>query len=200
MEYTGALGTIMFDESCCLRDLTKAQVGRNQFTMDMVVDQLDERIDGVDGRADHASERLLALEGKVSDMEVGYTKLLALGREQVETSTRSYWALAGLARVVVAQQQKILQAKEHMDAMREMILALEHTQENPIKVEDRSEGEMAVSNRVELKVEENEVAIPIPPPGQLIPIEDMVQVLLDKLVGTQIAFALADEDHPPSYE
>ena len=57
-----------------------------------------------------------------------------------------------------------------------------------------------MSDRVELEVEENEVTIPIPPPGRLVPIEDVVQELLDELVGTQIAFNLADEDHPPSYE
>ena len=39
MEYAGALGTIMFDESCHLHDLIKAQVGRNQFAMEIVVDQ-----------------------------------------------------------------------------------------------------------------------------------------------------------------
>ena len=87
-----------------------------------------------------------------------------------------------------------------MDAMREMILALEHMQANPFVVEDKSNGEMVVSNGVELEVEENEVAIPIPPPGQLVPIKDVVQELLDELVGTQIAFDLADEDHPPSYK
>ena len=38
MEYAGALGTIIFDESCCLCDLTEAQVGRNQFAMDVAVD------------------------------------------------------------------------------------------------------------------------------------------------------------------
>ena len=38
MEYAGALGTIVFDESCCLCDLTEVQVGRNQFAMDMAVD------------------------------------------------------------------------------------------------------------------------------------------------------------------
>ena len=38
MEYSGALGTIIFDESCHLRDLTEAQVGRNQFAMDVAVD------------------------------------------------------------------------------------------------------------------------------------------------------------------
>ena len=52
-----------------------------------------------------------------------------------------------------------------MDAMREMILVLEHMQENPIEVEDESEGETAVSDRVELETEENKVVIPIPPPG-----------------------------------
>ena len=72
MEYSGALGTIIFDESCCLHDLTEAQVGRNQFAMDVAVDQLD-------GEIDHASERISALEGKVADLEVGYTELLALG-------------------------------------------------------------------------------------------------------------------------
>ena len=52
-----------------------------------------------------------------------------------------------------------------MDAMREMILVLEHMQENPIEVEDESEGETVVSDRVELETEENKVVIPIPPPG-----------------------------------
>ena len=78
-----------------------------------------------------------------------------------------------MATIVVAQQQKILQAKERMDAMREMILALEHTQENPLIVEDESEGETAVSNGVELEMEENKVAILILPPGRLIPIKDV---------------------------
>ena len=86
-----------------------------------------------------------------------------------------------------------------MDAMREMILALEHMQENPIVVD---EEETAVSDGLgeELEMEENEVAIPIPIPSRLIPIEDEVQVLPDKLVGTQITFKLANEDCPPSYE
>ena len=87
-----------------------------------------------------------------------------------------------------------------MDVMQEMILALEHMQDNPIKVEDESEGEMVVSDRIELKVEENEVAIPIPPLGQLVPIEDVVQELPDELVGTQIAFDLANKNCPPTYE
>ena len=78
MEYSGALSTIVFDESCRLCDLTEAQIGRNQFTMDIAVDCLD-------GEVYHLSERISALEGKVADLEVGYTKLLALGREQVET-------------------------------------------------------------------------------------------------------------------
>ena len=86
MEYSGALGTIIFNESCRLHNLTEAQVGHNQLTMDVVVDCLDERIDEIDGRADHALEQLSALEGKVSDMEEGYAELLALGREQTTTS------------------------------------------------------------------------------------------------------------------
>ena len=65
---------------------------------------------------------------------------------------------------------------------------------------EESEGKTTVSNGVELKVEENKVAIPIPPPGHLVPIEDAVQELPDELVGTQIAFNLANEDCPPSYE
>ena len=101
----------------------------------------------------------------------------------------------------MAQQQKIHKAEERMGTIREMILTLEHMQENPIVVdEEGSKGEMAVSNGVELKVEENEVAIPIPPPGWLVPIENVIQELPDELVGTQIAFNLANEDHPPSYE
>ena len=38
MEYTGALRVMIIDKSCCLCGLTEAQVGRNQFTMDVVVD------------------------------------------------------------------------------------------------------------------------------------------------------------------
>ena len=62
MEYAGALGTIIFDESCRLRDLTEARVGRNQFAVDVVVDQLD-------GEADHAAERISSLEDKMVDVE-----------------------------------------------------------------------------------------------------------------------------------
>ena len=49
MEYARALSTIVFDESCHLHDLTEAQVGRNQFAVDVAVDQLD-------GEVDHAVE------------------------------------------------------------------------------------------------------------------------------------------------
>ena len=82
MEYASALSTIVFDESCRLCDLTEAQVGWNQFTMDIAVDQLD-------GEADHAAERISVLENKVADMERGLDRLLALGHEQVETLTWS---------------------------------------------------------------------------------------------------------------
>ena len=100
MEYTSALGTIIFDESCHLCDLTEVQVGHNQFTMDITVDRLDREVD-------HASERISALEGKVSDLEAGYTELLALGWEQVETSTRAACGLGQLVTVMLAQQAKI---------------------------------------------------------------------------------------------
>ena len=192
MEYAGALGTIIFDESCHLRNLTEAQVGQNQFAMDVAVDRLDREVD-------HALERLSALEGKVTDLEAGYTKLLALGQEQVESSTRSARALGQLTTAVLAQQGKIRAIEERIDAMREMILALEHTQGNPIVV-DKEDTVVSDRSGEELEVEENEVAIPILVPGRLVPIEDKVQVLPDKLVGTQIAFELADEDRPPSYE
>ena len=61
---------------------------------------------------------------------------------------------------------RVAHAEERMDTMREMLLVLEHTQENPIVVDDEeSEGNTAVSDGVdgeELEVEENEVVIPIP--------------------------------------
>ena len=108
-------------------------------------------------------------------------------------------ALGQLATAVLVQQGKIQVMEERMDAMQEMILALEHTQANPIVMD---EEEMAVSDRLgeESETEENEVVIPIPVPGRLVSINDEVQVLPDKLVGTQIVFELADEDCPPSYE
>ena len=113
---------------------------------------------------------------------------------------RACAAIAALTAITTDQQARLLRTEERMDAMREMILMLEHTQDNPIMVEDESDGETAVSDGVELEVEENEVAIPILPPGRLVPIEDIVQELLDELVGTQIAFDLAEENRPPSYE
>ena len=207
MEYTSALGTIIFDESCCLCDLTEAQVGRNQFTVDVAVDRLDGRIDEVDGRADHTSECLSALEGKVTNMEAGYTELLVLGWEQTDISVCVCRAITALSTITTTQRdqlitmrERMVQAEERLDAMREMILVLEYTQENPIVVDEESEGEAAVSDGVGLKMEENKVVVPIPPPGRLVPIEDAVQVLPDELVGTQIAFELANEDCPPSYE
>ena len=156
-------------------------------------------MDRLDGEVDHASERISVLEGKVADLEVGYTKLLALGWEQVETSTHVVHGLGQMATAVLAQQAKIRSMDERMDVMREMILALEHTQANPIVVDDE-ETVVSSGSGEELEVEENEVAIPILVLGRLVPIEDEVQVLSDKLVSTQIAFELADEDHPPSYE
>ena len=171
--------------------------------MDIAVDCLDDKIDKVDGRADHALEWLLALEGKMVDMEEGYNELLALGQEQTTTSIRVCRAIATLSTITTAQQdqvtalrERVACAEERMDVMREMLLALEHSQENPIMVDDK---ETAVSNR-DLEVEENEMAIPIPVPGRLVPIEDVKQVLPNKLVGTQITFKLADEDCPPSYK
>ena len=88
-----------------------------------------------------------------------------------------------------------------MDTMREMILGLEHMAANPIVVdEEETAVETESSSGEELEIEENEVAIPIPIPGRLVPIEEVVQVLPDELVGTQVAFELAEEDRPPSYE
>ena len=80
IEYAGAIRVVVFNESCRLHNLTEAQVRRNQFAMDVAVDQLDERIDMVDGGTDEASERMTMLEGRISDMEEGYQALLALGR------------------------------------------------------------------------------------------------------------------------
>ena len=193
MEYAGALGTIVFNKSCRLRDLTEAQIGRNQYATDVELERLD-------GEADHAAERIGGLEDRAADMERSLNALLELGREQTETSTRSARGLGQLATCVLAQQNKIRAMEERMDAMREMILGLEHTAANPIVVdEEETVVEARSSSGEELEIEENEVAVPIPVPGQLVPIEE-VQVLPDELVGTRIAFELAEEDHPPLYE
>ena len=194
MEYAGALGTIIFNESCHLCDLTEAQVGRNQFAMDVVVDQLD-------GEADHAAERIGALEDKAADMECSLNMLLELGWEQMEASTRAACGLGQLAMCVLAQQNKIRAMEECMDAMREMILGLEHMAANLIVVdEEEMVVEAGSSSGEELEVEENEVAVPIPVPSRLVPIKEEVQELPNEFVGTQIAFELAEEDCPPTYE
>ena len=194
MEYAGALGTIVFDESCRLRDLTEAQIGRNQYATDMELERLD-------GEADHAAERIGGLEDHMAEVERSTQALLELCREQTETSTRGARGLGQLATCVLAQQHKIRAMEERMDAMREMILALEHSAANPIVV-DEEETVVAASSSSgeELEIEENEVAVPIPVPGRLVPIKEEIQVLPDELVGTQVAFELAEEDRPPSYE
>ena len=152
MEYAGALGVMVFDEFCHLRDLTEDQVGRNQFTMDVAVDRLDEKDEELEGRADEALERMTMLEGRVGDMEEGYQALLALGRDQVSTGVQACAAIATLTAITTDQQAQLVRAEERMDAMRETILALEHTWDNPIVVDDESDGETVVSDGVELKV------------------------------------------------
>ena len=194
MEYTGALGTIIFNESCHLRDLTEAQVGRNQFAMDVAVDCLD-------GEADHVAERIGVLEDKAMDMERSLNALLELGQEQTEASTWVARGLGQLATCMLAQQNKIRAMEECMDAMREMILGLEHSAANPIVVDEEETAVAEGSDSgEELEIKEIEVAVPIPVPGQLVPIKEVVQELPNELVGTQIAFKLAEEDHPPEYK
>ena len=194
MEYAGALGTIIFDKSCRLRDLTEAQVGRNQYVTNVELERLD-------GEADHAAERIGGLEDRMAEVERGTNALLELCREQTDANTRAARGLGQLATCVLVQQNKIRAMEERMDAMREMILGLEHTAANPIVIdEEETVVEEGSSSGEELEVEENEVVVPIPVPGRLVPIEEEIQELPDELVGTQIAFELAEEDHPPSYE
>ena len=100
MEYASALGTIIFDKSCRLHDLTEAQIGRNQYATDVELERLD-------GEADHAAERIGALEDKEADMERSLNALLELGQEQTEASTCAARGLGQLATCVLAQQNKI---------------------------------------------------------------------------------------------
>ena len=194
MEYAGALGTIIFDKSCCLQDLTEAQVGRNQFAVDVAVDHLD-------GEVDHTAECIGVLEDKEANMECSLNVLLELGREQTEASTCAAHGLGQLVTCDLAQQNKIRAMEERMDAMWEMILGLEHTAVNPIVIDkDNTVVEAGSSSGEELEIKENEVAVPIPMPGRLMPIEEDIQVLPDELVSTQIAFELAEEDRPPTYK
>ena len=158
MEYAGALGTIIFDESCRLHDLTEAQIGRNQYATDVELERLD-------SEADHAAERIGALEDRTAEVERGTNALLELCREQTEANTRVARGLGQLATCVLAQQNKIRAMEERMDAMREMILGLEHTAANPIVVDEEETAVEAGSSSGEvLEIEENEVAVPIPVP------------------------------------
>ena len=161
---------------------------------------MDVAVDRLDGEADHATEHIGALEDRMADIEQGLGGLLELGQEQTKTSTRTARGLGQLATCVLAQQNKTRAMEERMDAMREMILALEHTAANPIVVDGEEMVVESSESGEELEIEENEVAVPIPVPGRLIPIEEAFQELPDELVGTQIAFELAEEDHPPEYE
>ena len=168
MEYASALGTIIFDESCRLHDLTEAQVGRNQFVMDIAVDRLD-------GEVDHVAERIGVLEDKVADMEHSLNALLELGWEQTEASTQVARGLGQLATCVLAQQNKIRAMEECMDVMWEMILGLEHMAANPIMVDEEETAVAGSDSGEKLEIEETEVAVPVPVPGQLVPIEEACQ-------------------------
>ena len=172
----------------------EAQIGRNQYLTDVELERLD-------GEADHTAERIGALEDRGANVECSLNALLELGQEQTDPSTQAARGLGQLATCVLAQQNKIRAMEEHMDAMREMILGLEHTAVNPIVVDkEETVVEAESSSGKELEIEENKVAIPIPVSGRLVPIEEGIQVLPDELVGTQIAFELAEEDRPPTYE
>ena len=85
-------------------------MGRNQFAMDIAVDWLD-------GEADHVAERISSLEDKMVDIERGLDRLLALGQEQTEMSTRMAQGLGQLATAVLAHQAKIRSMEERMDMM-----------------------------------------------------------------------------------
>ena len=162
---------------------------------------MDVAVDRLDGEADHTAERIGVLEDRLADTERSLNALLELGREQMEASTRAAQGLGQLATCVLAQQNKIRAMEERMDAMREMILGLEHMVANLIVVdEDETVVKVESSSGEELETEENEVAVLIPVPGQLVPIKEEVQELPNELVGTQIAFELAKEDRPPMYE
>ena len=45
MEYAAVVGITVFDESCCLRDLTERQVGSNQVAAEMVLEKADMKVD-----------------------------------------------------------------------------------------------------------------------------------------------------------
>ena len=66
---------------------------------------------------------------------------------------------------MLAQQNKIRAMEERIDAMREMILGLEHSAANLIVVdEEETVVEAGSSSGEELEIEENEVAVLIPVP------------------------------------
>ena len=99
----------------------------------------------------------------MADTERSLNALLDLGREQTEASTHVAQGLGQLVTCILAQQHKIRAMEERMDAMREMILGLEHTAANPIVVDkDETVVEAGSSSGKELEIEENEVAVPIP--------------------------------------
>ena len=45
MEYAAVVGITVFDESCCLCDLTEQQVGSNQVAAEMVLEKADMKVD-----------------------------------------------------------------------------------------------------------------------------------------------------------
>ena len=75
---------------------------------------MDIAVDRLDGEADHAAERISALEDKMVDVEQGLDGLLTLGQEQTKTSTWAVWGLGQLATAVLAQQAKIRSMEEHI--------------------------------------------------------------------------------------
>ena len=68
MEYMAAIGVMVFDESCCLCNLTECQVGSNQVVAEMALEQVDMKVDQV-------IEKMGELEAWVGDL-VGMVELL----------------------------------------------------------------------------------------------------------------------------
>ena len=80
--------------------------------------------------------------------------------------------LTRMSVVMDTVMERINRHWERIGWAEEQILVLEHGWDNPIMVDDDSNEETVVSNGESVEIEENKVAIPIPPPGHLVLIKD----------------------------
>ena len=187
MEYAAAVGVTVFYELCRLCDLTECQVGSNQVVVEMTLEKVNMKVD-------QAVEKMGELEAWVENLS---GQVLMLQDMVLRMNEEQAW----LVRINISTTEALHQSLVQIGNLVTRVAVLEHGPWNPVVIDDNSNGETVVTD--EMVREENEVLIPIPPPGQLVEIvnydgEEFVSASGGLEEGLDIVRAQADP--APEYE